>query len=79
MALRQALTIAMLQTGMSASAFTHAETWHHGDQREQNEGENDCEFDHGENALNAVTPPHPERVRIQDTTRNYARLTLHGL
>jgi hypothetical protein len=48
--------MAMLQTEMSASAFAHAETRHHGDQREQNESKNDYEFNHGESFLNAVMP-----------------------
>jgi hypothetical protein len=52
---------------------------HHRNHQEQNKGNNDYEFDQGENALNVVTPPHSERVRIEDTTRNYARFTLHEL
>jgi len=48
--------MAMLQTEMSASAFAHAETRDDGDQREQNQGKNDYEFDHGESFLNAVMP-----------------------
>jgi hypothetical protein len=69
--------MAALQTEMSATAFAHAETRHHCDERDQNEGENDYEFDHGENTLNAVMQRHSETVRIEDTTRNYARFTLH--
>jgi hypothetical protein len=79
MALRQALTMAMLQTEVSASAYARAETRQHGDQRDQNQGENHYEFDHSENALNTVMPRHSETVRIEHITRNYARFTLHEL
>ena len=79
MALRQALTLAMLQTKISASAFTHAQTGHHGDQRDQSEGENDYEFDQRENALHAVMPRRPQKTRIEGTTRIYTRFTLHEL
>ena len=63
---------------MFAGAFARAETRHHGDQRDENEGENDHEFDHGENALNAVMPRRPERVRLEGTISNYGRFTLHN-
>jgi hypothetical protein len=52
---------------------------HHRNHQNQNEGKNDYEFNHGENVLNVVTPPHSERVRIEDTTRHYARFALHEL
>jgi len=68
----------MLQTEMSARALTHAEARQHSDQGHQNEGEDDCEFDHGESALNAAMPRHLDRMPTGDATRNYARFTLHG-
>ena len=72
MSLRQPLTLAILQTEISASPFADAETWQHSDQRDQNENKNDYEFDYGENVLNAVMPRHSDRVPIGNTTRNYA-------
>ena len=78
MSLRQALTLTILQTEISASPFADAETWQRSDQRDQNENKNDYEFDYGENVLNAVMPRHSDRVPIGNTTRNYARFTLHG-